>query len=1069
MLDWSATQRFATQNGPLAGERRLCMFARPRTGSPGAPGSPDDDETPEQNEELLAAETREMLKKQLVESDLAAVRSQVFEMMEHEPGKAEALLQKTAKVQKFMTEVYDIPGLEFRLPSGELTNLRHHLINNDKKMLDETMNFLQPQMETSAKMRAIAEILAEWERGELQLEEFKNKISPLTPPDTVDDITQADIDKWKTANPAERMKLREEINNRIELEKILDKMMQEVDSMQKIHEHVKHELLGAMPKQQIIDDSTAVQIKQSLATTFEKWDAGSMKLEELRIQAEPAYRAAGVPGTDERLREIEKAIAKIAATDDEKKKKEIHALVVVDVKDVKNFMQRKLGQWAQQKFDAIHRWEQGLVSNSEFAEIMKHVYATEGGDDVQQKLDAITQFVSTHGNTWSGNASDRIEVQEDLKRVINLRGTYKWLTRWCEKAKPEPQTQTAGAGAPPSAPTATAAGAAGGPPEKPKEKKEDPKPPKGGEPADGDDGSENDGSGGESGDREKPKLDEPANIDPVALQAHHGGFFRQYGIEFYSINDMIGGFKRVIDAYKHGFHERTVLKETAFASALGKAIPGWTYLSGEVKLTVEKAADSEKDKETREFKEYLEERHFTFTELFEGHGEVSMAHLQAEPPKARAVLEYAASRGWLYDVNAAQSQHKFQILGYDLKNICSDWGEGPDAKRKRENYFIKLAGTNASGVKSEISHGKEKEHYTDKAHLFIQAINHALDEKNYWEAVGIAQRSIERGLAGEISPWIAITVMRRLREDASARKYITDQILDQFGLIGFVHTARTLGALKVGRKGIGEWSKDPSKDFGEIDREHHGVCYYYIQIENRIKKLSGEKFESMEDKRKLDQMVAKVLAAELVPVGGTFISIFDKEFFPYAEEIIKMNQQGESHSKDEDDDYYNNVSDVILADREVFKSIFLLSGSGKFSNNPKPNFLLNTMLNHYGVLQQHGSPEAAKNYKKLASEKFNYWIEFWIRENRGGPAYTEQMPRPVMIDGIKVEYAILALIQADFIEFETIKKYCKQISKTSVILAQGIMEQLANLDGKTPNKYQAEARAHLASLGGAKD
>jgi hypothetical protein len=237
-----------------------------------------------------------------------------------------------------------------------------------------------------------------------------------------------------------------------------------------------------------------------------------------------------------------------------------------------------------------------------------------------------------------------------------------------------------------------------------------------------------------------------------------------------------------------------------------------------------------------------------------------------------------------------------------------------------------------------------------------------------------------------------------------------------------------------------------------------------MKIEGMIKDASGKEYKTLAEKRELDRLVARVLASQIVPVGGTYISIFDEKLFPYAQEIVKNNFQGESRPKDEDDDYYNYVSDVILADREVFKNIFVLSGSGKFTNGPKPNFLLNTMLNHYGVLQQYGGPGAAENYKKLASDKFNSWIEFWIRENRGGPAYVEQMPRPVVVNGVKVEYAILALIQARFIDFDMVKSYCKQLSKTSVILSQGIMEQLANYNGKTPNDFEAQARAHLATL-----
>lgn len=1089
MLRSFAALRLAPNHSPHW-ERRVCWMS-PR--SPIAPQGQNPEEEP--LEMRFAREVQDVLNER-ISFDSNSVRTRIEGAIEHEPLQSEKVLEKCKQVHGFFGDVRDLASVEFSLPTGELTTVRRyvdspHVSAEDKRQFTESMDYLDQKMGASEKWRGVLETITQWDKGELDLKEFREAMTlTLRGFDDIDNsleslrvqrlgeeqitiienFAQQCEKSWNSVSPAKRFQWRNRLNQQLNLKRMLTEMEGALEQWKQVNELVKNELVKTvLPKQRELTDAQALETRKALDTTFKQWNENQISLPDFRAQIEQIYTMAGIGGKTERLAEIDKVIAQWGAADENQKrmlKERLHH--TIGVQHVETHLNRQLQQWAEKRMQAILNWESNRLSNREFLELMRQLYAFTEDPDAVAKLAKIEAARSEYEglNIAAGNVSMDLEWRDALKRAIQLGATKKILQRWAISVArptvvqtPIVSPATAPAQTPQTTPPQTPAAAAGQPPARADDKKTD---------DDDEKKKKNLLDDGDTGEKKKPEKDKPADLNPVPeVHAHAHGLFKKVGIEFYSINDVLGALKRVKEAYGHAWHERGTLKQTGLADSMGKMIPGWSYMGGEVKLTLEKANDSEKNKETNEFKEYLEQRNFTFRELFEGHGEASMAHLQGEPPKARAVLEYAASRGWLYDINTSKNKGQMTVLGYDLRKVCSDWGADPQ-DRKLNNYFLKLIGQNGSGIEDEKGKGKKKEHFTEKSLLFINAINKSLDDLNYWEGVGIAQRAMERGLAGEISPWIALTVLRRLRDDPVARKYVTDQVLDQFGLIGYVHTARTLGGLKTGRAGIGKWATDPNFDkekFGEIDKGISGICYYTTLIEKKIL-TAAESAGSTISPKELDRMTAKVLAAELVELppdgSGKYISIFDNDLIAYANDIIEKNQQGDSRVGDEDDDYYVNVSDVILADREVFKRIFNLSGSGKFSNAPKPHYLALTMLNHLRLLQNNHTQSATDNYKTLAKKKLEAWIAGWLTESRGGPAEKEQLPREFKGNGYKSNFMIFCLIQEGFIDFELVKASCNTFSKGAPLLAQSLMVQLA--DKENPNPYQDAARQHLATV-----
>jgi hypothetical protein len=534
-------------------------------------------------------------------------------------------------------------------------------------------------------------------------------------------------------------------------------------------------------------------------------------------------------------------------------------------------------------------------------------------------------------------------------------------------------------------------------------------------------------------------------------ESHGGGFFKDLGIMFVSPLECWEAFKKVKDAYKHAWHERFELKVNILADKVGKAIPDNSYMAGSVKLNLEKGIDSANQKVTNEFKEFLEKGNFTFEQLFiEHHGPAALHHNLAEPNNARAILEYAAGRGWLYDINDFDAEGARTICGYSIDEALQDWGND---ENKKKNYIIDLRGQNSKGRDKEISDGKSREYTTNAAPKFIKAINREMDAKNYWAAVGIAQRAIDRGLAGEISPWIATTVMRYLREDPVTRKFMNIDIIDEFGKICLGHSSRTLAYLKFDRHKLNAWKQKDEP----LEKADSMMGNIQLRIEHEIKTKSGKNFETKEEKIELDHMVAQVLAAQIVLVKpGVYVNVFEPSLVSY---VASISNQGNSSIKDEDDDYFRNVSDVILADPDVYKRILDVTGSGQFSNGDKATNFINTILELRDEMKKKGLVVAAQNLENITKDKLKKWLTQWIRESRGGPVFNAMMPDqrcPV----------IYRLIQEELIDYQFVEDSCTQIVDGSPLLAQSLIEQLAKVSdiGGFTNKYQKQAIEHIRRL-----
>jgi multimeric flavodoxin WrbA len=279
------------------------------------------------------------------------------------------------------------------------------------------------------------------------------------------------------------------------------------------------------------------------------------------------------------------------------------------------------------------------------------------------------------------------------------------------------------------------------------------------------------------------------------------------------------------------------------------------------------------------------------------------------------------------------------------------------------------------------------------------------------------------------------------------------------GLICLGHSARTLAFLKFDRAKITRWTKDPAME-GKVEAAGgFGTSIKLIQ-DAIIAKTGEEPYKSEEGRKLLYHQTAQVMSGQVVRLpNGKYISVFESGLVDYAKQ---MQNQGISRPSDEDDDYFRNISDVILADKDVYKNILELTGSGRFANKDKgPNFL--RMLLELRDELRVKIPDAVTSFEDVTKPKLKNWIQEWLRESRGATSAFAEMPTESdRVKGRKGKPVIFLLIKEGLIDYSQVESAFREIqwSKAAPLLVQNLMQQLANEknDPNLTNQYQEQAR-----------
>lgn len=395
---------------------------------------------------------------------------------------------------------------------------------------------------------------------------------------------------------------------------------------------------------------------------------------------------------------------------------------------------------------------------------------------------------------------------------------------------------------------------------------------------------------------------------------------------------------------------------------------------------IDRQARSANDEETNKYAEYLKKQGFTYFDLFapKEEGKVSLLKQNANNiNRQKAVIEYGAEHGWLYNLSADEPNNVYGIA-YErefgqqtFKELLSKYEEGKKHEEERGYGLV----TQMPDIKPMIDRLQQE---TYKCNIFAVR--------------GILKRIQEKGKLAESNVWGAVTFIRALREHPYLLPNLDIGLLDDIGNIGINKAAWTLTLFKTDRKAFANW-KEMNNEIGDANKslQHPSVVSHdKNHLLNAILKaeslIPGSETMSYD---RLDELVSKILAGQTVTVGNTKISIWRDEFKDYRKFWLDTASSIDPH--DTDDDYFNpanDTSDMLLLGATPAAIILGRESQGPLKERLKgANYMASIILRDQNLKDNNMTTELS-NYRKQMQKTLKRAL---------GQAYTQEAAKKQIV------------------------------------------------------------------------
>lgn len=442
-------------------------------------------------------------------------------------------------------------------------------------------------------------------------------------------------------------------------------------------------------------------------------------------------------------------------------------------------------------------------------------------------------------------------------------------------------------------------------------------------------------------------------------------------IRFYSLNNYIHGIQKYWAALKSTLEQRNERYDADIARSIGRSMKYfnfWPIYGEEVDIILDQQLDAKSDEESKGIVDQLEKKNARWADLFsEPDGEFwKWTKGKINANKARGVLEYATKHGFLYEIDENFADPDMRIYGIPLREICEDWHKAGE-EQKIVNYFSSLRSKNASGRESEMKSGKETVEEIGDVPQFIKLINAELDDNNLWTTAGICKRAMERGLLGEVSPWLLTTIMDKLRQKPELRKRTPSIFYDIIGKLSMYNTAFTLGWAKGYRRELRDWSVTGNEEVLETTE----IRYFKIIADDIKAKDPSTDYDSDDGRQKMNRLVAQVLACQVVELPNGYVHIYQDKFDTYRSGASEMFAATADPHK-EDTDYAIATTEKAMLPLSAYDDILSYTSTREFENKKWVEPFFTSIIRTAKELKRIPQlRDAHKNYCKEVAEKMD--------------------------------------------------------------------------------------------------
>ncbi|MBI3336649.1 hypothetical protein HYZ98_03745 [Candidatus Peregrinibacteria bacterium] len=491
------------------------------------------------------------------------------------------------------------------------------------------------------------------------------------------------------------------------------------------------------------------------------------------------------------------------------------------------------------------------------------------------------------------------------------------------------------------------------------------------------------------------------------------GFLESIGLKFYSALEIWEAFKMLKEAYIESYRQRTRLNASGLAQSAGNVVKLFPF-AGDIQQVLDSQLEEANEKIKNGYMSFLKGRYVSFRGLFDPGGELDRNRHDIN--RARAVLEYAASRGWLWDIDES-SESSMTVAGQSLSQFLpKHWNQ-----QQQTQYFQLLQTQNRSGQGKEKEDGKNQASTAEDISVIIPKIIEKMQDRNFWYAFGMAEAAMVKGKVGEVSPWLAATFFNEMRK-SDTMKYFPKSLIDQLGGLGLGHPGFTLQTFKLERHPNARfnttgWNTWRSQKQNNIDAPIERVSNF-----SRAFHMIEHDLADVPEEQRM-RLIAKVLAGQVVEYDGKKFSIFSSKYKFYRDPMIKQVYEAEFDAKKADHDFFGEESEVILYGPKAIADLLTISNQ-KFVNTTKATNTLRNILDRYDQLIKADLLEDAKEYQHDMRRKFHAYLRQGTINDTRTEAIAEVTVTPKTTD--KEEHAFAGLVKRGLIEQKELENLIKE-------------------------------------------
>lgn len=458
-----------------------------------------------------------------------------------------------------------------------------------------------------------------------------------------------------------------------------------------------------------------------------------------------------------------------------------------------------------------------------------------------------------------------------------------------------------------------------------------------------------------------------------SVQVAKGGL--GLGLEFFSINEFIKlgteSVKNVYEAFKKAREEWMQLKIAGLSHILGEFTRHLPF--GEDAQQTLAGTLMHKDDEVKEhYVKHLEADLAPFDHMIDTHGPGSglLSKNKSDGNRFRGSLEYMAKKGWLYEIDHANQT----VMGHKLipgQTLPSTWTD----VMVRE-YLNDLEKKNQKGQTDEKDRGYARVDYIEAIPPIIDIVKDEMKSGNYWAVWGIMDRTIKKAKIGHATAWATLTVYDYIRKDPLARRYFPIQLADRIGNQHIGSYSWSSAFFVLDRFKCLNYQKKTADDQAAADKnfsEAGSVPKVMTEIGKRIDEqeaIAHGKNHLNENKKQ--ELIAKIMAATTIKLPGwkDGISIFHQDFNWYRKPFRKV--EGSFDPKSTDDDFYRELSDMVLLGKGPITTLMRIGTQGSFEHGARPKMYMMQLLKCLHNLEKNATATEQNTFKNETQEVLEY-------------------------------------------------------------------------------------------------